>query len=245
MRSELPLSTPLLGHVSALGYGHPVVVSRGVDASSQRFVDRMIGRMPAAFRVDLRESSARLLAIRSPKQAIRALEGEYEHILRRMLPIVIAHPRLRSPATAAAFMASFAALAATAEEADELLSLFSAGTLTAPGTSVVVAAGLLALAAETYGAASVRVHQLRRSGRVVEPAQLATDVRSAVLGETDASASGIAVAKRILHGTAGRLTKRWTVGAIPLVGIGYAAFDSARTVARIQRIPLPPIDTRM
>jgi hypothetical protein len=45
--------------------------------------------------------------------------------------------------------------------------------------------------------------------------------------------------KRVLQGAKGRLTKRWLVGAIPVVGIGYAAFDSARTVRRVLRMPLP------
>ncbi|MDP9331697.1 MAG: hypothetical protein M3Q30_00075 [Actinomycetota bacterium] len=211
-----------------------------METSSARFVDRMIERMPAALQTDLRESAARLLAIRSPKQALRTLESEYEHILRLMLPIVIEYPLLRRPAAAATFTAGFAALAATAVEADELLSLVSAGTLTAPGTSVVVAIGLLAAAAETYAAASVRVHQLRQHQCAIDTGQLASDVRAAVLGDFDAAASGIAMAKRILDGAAGRLTTRWIVGAVPIVGIGYSAFDSARTVRRVLRVPLPP-----
>jgi hypothetical protein len=198
----------------------------------------MLDRMPSALQTELRESAGRLVAIRSPKQALRALESEYEHILRLTLPVVIEHPRLRSPAAAEAFTAGFAALAATAEEADELLSLFSAGTLTAPGTSVVVAIGLLAAAAETYAAASVRVHQLRQHHCSIEVEALAADVRTAVLGEADAT-TGAAMAKRVLQGAKGRLTKRWLVGAIPIVGIGYAAFDSARTVRRVLRMPLP------
>jgi hypothetical protein len=202
----------------------------------------MIARMPGALQSDLRESAARLLTVRSPKQALRALEGEYEHVLRLVLPVVIEHPRLRSPRAASAFTASFAALAATAEEADELLSLVSAGTLTAPGTSVVVAIGLLAAAAETYAAACVRVHQLRRHGCDIDAEQLASDVRRAVLGEVDVSASGFAMLRRVLDGAAGRLTTRWVVGAVPIVGIGYAAFDSARTVRRVLRVPLPSAD---
>jgi len=213
-------------------------MSSAVQTSPRRLVDRMIVRMPAALQTDLRESATRLLAIRSPKQALRALENEYEHILRRTLPVVIEHPRLRRPAAAAAFTAGFAALAATAVEADELLSLVSAGTMTAPGTSVVVAIGLLAAAAETYAAASVRIHQLRQHHCAVDPEQLASDVRRAVLGEFD-SASGAAMVKRVLDGAAGRLTTRWAVGAVPIVGIGYAAFDSARTVQRVLQLPLP------
>ena len=202
----------------------------------------MIERMPAAVQTDLRESTARLLAIRSPKQALRALEREYEHILRLLLPVVIEHPQLRRPASAAAFTASFAALAATAEEADELLSLVSVGTLAAPGTSVVVAIGLLSAAAETYAAASVRVHQLRQHECAIDVGQLAADVRRAVLGEIDTSAGGVTMVKQVLDGVAGRFTKRWVVGAVPIVGIGYAAFDSARTMRRVLRLPLPPAE---
>jgi hypothetical protein len=199
----------------------------------------MVGRMPAALQADLRESTARLLSVRSPKQALRALEGEYEHILRRTLPVVIEHPRLRNPAAAAAFTATFAAMAATAEEADELLALFSAGTLTAPGTSIVVAVGLLAAAAETYAAASVRVHQLRRNQLAIDTGQLASDVRNAVLGDVGPAAGGVGMAKRVVDRAAGRLTTRWVVGAVPIVGIAYAALDSAHTVQRVLRMPLP------
>ena len=74
---------------------------------------------------------------------------------------------------------------------------------------------------------------------MVEVTQLASDVRLAVLGDSDTSANGLAIAKRVLDGAGGRMTKRWAVGAVPVVGIGYAAFDSARTVQRVLHIPLP------
>jgi hypothetical protein len=205
-------------------------------------IDRMVERMPDSLQGELRESTDRLLAVRSPKQAQRALESEYEHVLRLVMPVVIEHPLLRRRSAAAAFTAGFAALAATAEEADELLTLMSAGSLTAPGTSVVVAVGLVSAAAESYAAASVRVHQLRAHDCLIEAPQLATDVRRAVLGETNGSIDGVAMAKRMLDGAAGRISKRWAVGAIPVVGIGYAAFDSARSVHRVLRLPLPHAD---
>jgi hypothetical protein len=199
----------------------------------------MLERMPAGVRAELRESSDRLLAIRSPKQALRAVEHEYEHALRLIVPVVIAHPTLHRRATAAAFAAGFATLAASAEQADELLSVVTVGTLTAPGTSVVVAIGLLATAAETYAAASVRVHQLRDHQRPVDADRLAGDVRRAVLGEVDTSAAGLGLVKQMVDGAAGRLTKRWTVGAVPIFGVGYAAYDATRSVRRVLRAPLP------
>lgn len=209
--------------------------------SAPRRIDRMIERLPAALQADVRESADRLLEIRSPKQAQSALEDEYEHLLRVILPVVIEHPLIRSPAAAATLTAGFAAMAATAEEADELLTLASAATLTAPGTSVVVAVGLVAAAVETYAAASVRVHQLRRHHCEVDAVQLAADVRSAVIGGPDATSGRAAMTKRVISGASGRLTKRWVVGAVPVFGIGYAAFDSARTVRRALSMPLPKL----
>ena len=216
-----------------------MTVTSGSAARDDRpLVDRLIDRMPVGIQADLHESADRLLAVRTPKQAQRALEDEYEHVLRRVLPVVIDRPLLRSRTTASAFTASFAALAATAEEADELLTLFSAGTLTAPGTSVVVAVGLLSAVAETYAAASVRVHQLRENYVVVDCDQLANDVRTAVFGGRDTK--GVKVAKRMVDGAAARISTRWAVGAVPFVGIGYAAFDSARSVRRVLQLPIPP-----
>jgi hypothetical protein len=208
--------------------------------SAPRRIDRMIDRLPAALQTDVRESADRLLEIRSPKQAQAALEDEYEHLLRLILPRVIEHPLIRSPAAAATFTAGFAALAATAEEADELLTLASATTLTAPATSVVVAIGLVAAAVETYAAASVRVHQLRNLHYEIDPTQLAIDVRCAVLG-VDPSTGRAAMTKRVINGATSRLTKRWVVGAVPVFGIGYAAIDSAKTVRRVLRMPLPKL----
>ena len=199
----------------------------------------MIDRMPKALRADLRESTSRLLTVRSPKQAVHVLEGEFEHILRLIAPVVIERPRIRRPVTAAGFTASIAAFAATIEEAEELLTFVSAGTLTAPGMPVVVAIGFLSAAAEAYAAASVRVHQLRQHQCTIDVAQLASDVRHAMLGDLDIAQGTIPIAKRVVDGAAGRLTTRWAMGLVPVVGIGYAAFDSARTVQRILRVPLP------
>jgi hypothetical protein len=215
-----------------------MTVTSGSEARDDRsLIDRLIERMPVGLQTDLHESADRLLAVRTPKQAQRALEDEYEHVLRRVLPHVIDRPLLRSRRAASAFTASFAALAATAEEADELLTLVSVGTMTAPGTSVVVAVGLMSAVAETYAAASVRVHQLRANYVVVDANELAADVRAAVFGGRDTK--GVNVAKRMVDGAAARISTRWAVGAVPFVGIGYAAFDSARSVKRVLQLPIP------
>jgi len=239
-----------------------VSTGAGEPPAEGSLVDRLIARMPVALQADLHESADRMLAVRTPKQAQRALEDEYEHVLRRVLPYVIERPLLRSRAAASAFTASFAALAATAEEADELLTLFSAGTLTAPSTSVVVAVGLLSAVAETYAAASVRVHQLRANFVVVDGDQLANDVRTAVFGGKPSvtrsrprssrhgrvmsfwrarspAPAGQVAAKRMVDGAAARISRRWAVGAVPVVGIGYAAYDSARSVRRVLALPIP------
>lgn len=199
----------------------------------------VIDRFPDPWRPHLRESTARLVSIRSPAQAIRVLEDEYEGLLRMAVPFVIRHPVFRRRAPAAAFAGSLAALAAMAEEADELIILASVGTLTAPATSVVAALGFLAMAGETYAAASVRVHQLQVHHREIDPERLASDVRRAMFGDIRPEAGAVALAKRAVDSAAGRFSTRWAIGAVPVLGIGYASFDSARTIRRVLRLPLP------
>lgn len=203
------------------------------------FLKRAIDRFPEKIRPHLQESAQRVVAIRSPAQAVEVVEDEYEHLVRVAIPVVIRYPVFRRRAAAAAFVGALAAIAATAEQADELVTLGSAGTLAAPATSVVVALGLLAAVGETYAAASVRVHQLDAHGRAVDAARLASDVRCAMFGEAGSDPSFAAIAKRAVDSAAGRYSKRWAVGAVPLFGIGYASYDASRTIRRVLRLPLP------
>jgi hypothetical protein len=210
-----------------------------VPKSRDALLKAAIERFPEAWRPHLHEASQRLISIRSPAEAVEALEDEYEHLLRVAVPFVIRYPMFRRGASAAAFVAGLAALTAAAEEADELLSIASVGTLTAPTTSVVIALGFLATAGETYAAASVRVHQLHAHHCEVVPERLASDVRRAMFGDITTEAGIVAVAKRAVDSAAGRFSKRWAVGAVPIFGIGYASFDSARTIRRVLHLPLP------
>jgi hypothetical protein len=210
-----------------------------VPDSRDALLKAAIERFPEPWRPHLLETSGRLLSIRSPAQAVVVVEDEYEHLLRVAVPFVIRYPMFRRRASAVAFVGAMGALAAAAEEADELLSLASVGTLTAPATSVVVALGFLATAGETYAAASVRVHQLHAHHCDVDTERLASDVRRAMFGDITTEAGVVAIAKRAVDGAAGRFSKRWAVGAVPIFGIGYASFDSARTIRRVLRLPLP------
>ena len=164
-------------------------------------------------------------------------------MLRVSMPVFIRYPSVKRPRRAKALVASAAAIAAAVEEGDELLTLVSIGTLAAPGFGTVLAVNLLATATEAWSATSVRVHQLQDHGRPIRAEQVAADVREAMFGVVDASRQ-LPLIRQIAEGGARRLGTRWAVGAIPLLGIGYGAFDAARTVDRVLRIPLPPVDHR-
>ena len=67
-------------------------------------ISKLIGRFPEPLQPHLRESSQRLLSIRSPKEALRAAEDEYEHLLRvAIVPFVMQRQLLQSPRKAMAF----------------------------------------------------------------------------------------------------------------------------------------------
>jgi hypothetical protein len=159
------------------------------------------------------------------------------------MPVFIRYPTIKRPRRAKALAASAAAVAAAVEEGDELLTLVSVGTLTAPGFGTVLAVNLLATATEAWAATSVRVNQLQYYGRPVRVDQVAADVRQAMFGTIDAS-KGRPLIRQVAVGGARRLGTRWAVGAIPLFGIVYGGLDARRTVDRVLRLPSPLRTTR-
>ena len=207
-----------------------------------RRIDGIIRRFPAPVRPDLREAVDRLLAVRSVRGGIDALQEEIEHVLRLSMPVFIRYPTIRRPARAKALVGSVAAVAAAVEEGDELLTLISAGSLAAPGFGTVLAVNLLATTTEAWAATSVRVNQLQDRGRQVRVDQVAADVREAMFGAVDASSGASSLIRQVAHRGARRLGTRWVIGAIPLLGIAYGGVDAARTVDRVLRLPLPPAD---
>jgi hypothetical protein len=203
------------------------------------FVERFINRFPEPLRPHLHETSDRLLCVRTPKQALQAFEGEYEHLLRAaVVPCAIRQPVFRRRATAAAFVAGCAATAATVEEADVFLTLASGSTLAAPGTTVVVTVGLLATIAEAYAAGSVRVHQLHQHDFLPDGITLAADIRRAQMGDLGSSAGIRSLVGSAVGGGAARLRTRWAVGAIPLLGIAYSSYDATRTIRSVLQLPI-------
>src|SRR5690242_848817 len=102
-------------------------------ARSDDVVRRVINRFPEPLRPHLIESSVRLAGVRSPKQLLSAVEGEYEHLVRAaIVPFVIRRPLIRRKAAACAFVAGCAGTAAVAEQAEELLAVLSVGTSPPP-----------------------------------------------------------------------------------------------------------------
>ena len=207
-----------------------------------RRIDRLVRRFPEPLQPDLRESADRLLAVRSLKDGVGALHQEVEHVLRVSTPVFVRYPTIRRPRRAKALVASAAAIAAAVEEGDELLTLFSVGTLAAPGFGTVLAVNLLATATEAWAATSVRVNQLHDHGRPVHTEQIAADVREAMFGAVDTSSGVTPVIRKVATGGVRRLGRRWAVGLIPVFGIAYGGFDAARTVDRVLRLPLPPVE---
>jgi hypothetical protein len=208
----------------------------------ERRVDRLIRRFPEPVRPDLQESAQRLLAIRSPKDAVGAMQDEVEHLLRVSIPLFVRYPAVRGRRSAKALVASAAGIAAAAEEGEELLALLSLGTLAAPGLGTVLALNLLASATEAYAATSVRVSQLRAHGRPVIAERVAAEIRQAMLGTIEPSSATPALIRRVAKSGAARLGTRWVIAAIPVFGIVYGGFDASRTVDRVLELTLPPLD---
>ena len=187
----------------------------------------------------MRESLARVASIRTPKQAMQAFSDEVEHLLQVLMPTFVRNPRIRTPAAARGVAALGASAAAAVEQADELLALVSFGATVTPGTTTVLAVGVVATLVEAYAAASVRVHQLREHGCVVDPDAVARDVHDALFDAGGRSKRGKVLGDGLARRGATRLARRWTAGLVPIIGVAYAGRDATRTVDRVLRLPMP------
>jgi len=74
---------------------------------------------------------------------------------------------------------------------------------------------------------------LEAAGKQIDPARIANDTMRAMTGRAAAKISRTAAQQ-----TAGRMTRRWAKGVVPVVGIGYAGWDAQRTVAEIARMEI-------
>jgi hypothetical protein len=186
---------------------------------------------------ELEESVQRLLRVRSRGDFVRALEAEVERLLRVVGPALVENPLpVRNTATARAVVAGAAAAAAAGEEFEELALLFSAGA-SAPSTPVVLAGAFLALAVEVHVAVSLRVHDLRDAGLVVDPEAVARDVAAAMIGSKQVG--GLVISKAMVRAVVKRLLRRWGTGLVPFVGVAYSGWDAQATISAIRSLPLP------
>jgi hypothetical protein len=216
--------------------GRGAVLARDTALSLTDRGRRMVDAMPDDARQELRTSIRRLAAVRSPKEALQALETEAGRLSRAVVPVLAEHPLpVRDRVSARMVVGTTAGLAAAFAELDQLAIVLTDG-VAAPTAVSAGAALLAAFVTEIWVAVSVRAHQITSAGREVDSAVLADEVVAALLG-TDL------VFVRQLAGRAAttlgkRMTKRWAAGLIPFAGVVVDAWAASRTVRAISRLPL-------
>lgn len=223
-----------------------------VRSYARAATERVRGLLPAEVRAELAASMRTLKDVRSPRQAIQTLETEAERLLTVVTPILVRHPlRVRTSPSAKAIVATAGGLAATTEELDEIAAFVTDGAALPPTLPLVFGANLLALIAEVYVTASLRVHDLRAAGVEPVPEDVAHDVLVAMSGEAEHSRwTQRKVTKLTAKSIAKRVARRWTAGLIPVAGIAYSAWDAQRSIAAIRSMPTsnddaPPLPSAM
>ncbi|MDY7105029.1 MAG: hypothetical protein S0880_27905 [Actinomycetota bacterium] len=121
----------------------------------------------------------------------------------------------------------------------EIVAFGSAGTAAAASVTAAVVGELF----ETYLAASARVGQYRRAGRLPGPEVLAHDLAEALgrdrVERVDASRQSIEALLRWLANQAThRMRRRLLKGLIPVVGIGASATTSAFDMRKVLSVPM-------
>ena len=200
----------------------------------------MVAGIPPEARRELRGSLWRLRNVRIPRSAAAAFEAEIDTLLRVVTPMLVEHPLpVRRTGTARTVVAGGAALAATGEQLEAIVALFSDG-VAVPGTlPIALAAMFLSLALELYVALSLRVHDLRSAGAVVDPQTVSAEVAWAMAGA--AGRPGRAgYTRAMVRKLSTRMFWRWGRGLIPVAGAAYSAWDAQRTIAAIARLGVTP-----
>lgn len=187
---------------------------------------------------ELRDSLWRLRKVRTPQEALKALESEIEHLLFVAAPTLVEHPLpIRRVSSARVLVGGTAAAVALGEGLDEVAALFSAGTTIAPSLPVLVTAAFLSVAVETAVATSLRVHDLAAAGIVASPDAVSRDVIFAMAGGRGAARG--AITRQLLNSVAARVLSRWGAGLVPVLGAVYCAWDAQKTIGAIRRLPKP------
>ncbi len=215
--------------------------ARGAATRARDLTIQTVRTLAESAGPELQQSLMRLRKVRKPSDAVDAFQQEVEHLLRVLAPVLVENPvPIRDPRVARAVVATLAAGAATAEEAEELTLLVSSGA-TAPGVPSVVALAFLSLAAEVHVAVSLRVHALEDAGLPVDPERVAHDVAAAMVGSKQLGGRMV-ITKAMVKKVTERVLRRWGTGLVPVIGIVYSAWDSQATIAAISSMPLTPPD---
>ena len=198
--------------------------------------------VPPEARREIGASLWRLRKIRSPQQALAAFEQEIETLLNVVTPLLVEHPLpVRRAGTARAVVAGGAAVAATGEQLEVIVGIFSEGATIPATLPIALAAVFLSLVLELYVATSLRVNTLRGAGAVVDPRSVTAEVAWAMGGAAGRPAR-VAFTRTLVTRVSARVLVRLGRGLVPVAGAAYSAWDAQRTVAAVAGlgVPLPP-----
>jgi hypothetical protein len=177
--------------------------------------------------------------VRSPQSAARAFEDEVQTLLALVTPILAEHPLpIHHIGTARAVAAGGAAMAATGEQLEAIVALFSDGTAVPATLPIALAAMFLSLVIEMYVALSVRVHALRDAGAVVDVEAVAAEVAWAMAGAGDRPRRA-GFTRKMVTRLSTRVLARWGRGLVPVAGAAYSGWDAQRSVVAIASLPIP------
>jgi len=209
-------------------------VGRAARIARDRLADTL-AHLPPEATAELRAATARLRRARTPRHALELFEQEVVVLFERVTPLAIAHPLpVTTPARARNSVAVVAAAAAAVEELEAITLLIpGAQPAAAPGFTAVAASAFAAMMVEAYIAASLRVHMVHAAGGYLSPADITRDTLRAMTGRDDVRLTKLAaqtLARRMLH--------RWSRGVVPIVGMGWAAWDAQKTMREIERMPV-------
>jgi hypothetical protein len=201
-----------------------------------------LASVPPEARKELRGSLWRLRKVRTPHQAAVAFEAEIATLLHVVTPMLVERPLpVHRTGTARVVVAGGAALAATGEQLEAVVALFSEGAAVPATLPIALAAVFLSLALELYVATSLRVHDLETAGAVVDPQAVAAEVAWAMAGAAGRPGRTV-LSRKLVARLSSRFLWRWGRGLIPLAGAVYSGWDAQRTVAAIADlgVPRPP-----
>jgi hypothetical protein len=205
----------------------------------QQGTKEVLASVPPEARSELRKSLWRLRKVRSPQSAARAFEEETHTLLALVTPILVEHPLpIRRTGTARAVAATGAAMAATGEQLEAIVAIFSDGVAVPATLPIALAAMFLSLVIELYATLSIRVHALRGAGATVDPQAVAAEVAWAMAG-AGGRPGRAGFTRKMVTRLSTRMLARWGRGLVPVAGAAYSGWDAQRSVAAIATLPVP------